>query len=369
MKKQTENRIKNKQKKLRMPLRTHFSLLAIAILSFSCIISCFLVLLGMKIFYRGEITIAITIFMCILSCIMTIILGGILIWVGAAHCIKPIIEVSNAVKKVSEGDFTVKVKRNKKLRGKYDYSNEIDELAESVNKMSAELSGMDYMRKDFMSNVSHELKTPVAAITGFSELLMDGELSEEEEQEYLGYVYNESVRLSKLCENMLQLSRLDNQSIVDKNKEFYLDEQIRKCIIMLSEKWYKRENNFDLQLDKVIIKSNYDLLYQVWTNLIDNAIKYSKPKSTIKIIVTAIDDIIEVIICDEGIGISQEKTERIFDRFYQCEESHKHLGNGLGLSIVKRILELLDGKISCESKIGEGTKMIILIKKEEFTTK
>ncbi len=138
---------------------------------------------------------------------------------------------------------------------------------------------------------------------------------------------------------------------------------------MLSEKWDNRENNFDLQLDKVIIKSNYDLLYQVWTNLIDNAIKYSRPKSTIKIILTSIDDNVEVIICDEGIGISEEKTTRIFERFYQCDESHKNLGNGLGLSIVKRILELLGGKIYCESKIGEGTKMTILIKKEEFTTK
>lgn len=369
MKKLSNIRTKKKQKKLKMSLRIHFSLVAIATLTFSCIISCVIVLLGMKLFYKGEVTMPISIFMCIFACIMTIVLGGILLWVGTAHFIKPIIEVSNAVKKVSEGDFTVKIKRNEKLRGKYQYSNEIDELAESVNKMSAELSGMDYMRKDFMSNVSHEVKTPVAAITGFSELLMDGGLSKEEEQEYLGYVYNESVRLSKLSENMLQLSRLDNQSIVDKNKEFSLDEQLRKCIIMLSEKWANRENNFDLQLDKVIIKSNYDLLYQVWTNLIDNAIKYSRPKSTIKIILTSIDDNVEVIICDEGIGISEEKTTRIFERFYQCDESHKNLGNGLGLSIVKRILELLGGKIYCESKIGEGTKITILIKKEEFTTK
>jgi signal transduction histidine kinase len=363
MKKLSENKIDKKHRRIRISLRIHFALMAIATLCFSCIISYIVVKSGVKLFYNGDVTIQVAILMCFLACIMTMVLGGILLWIGTAHFIRPIIEISNAVKKISEGDFTVKIKRNEKLRGNYNYSNEIDELAENFNKMSAELNGMDYMRKDFMSNVSHEVKTPVASITGFTEILMDGGLSEEEEKEYLGYVYNESVRLSKLCENMLSLSRLDNQSIVNKNKEFSLDEQLRKCIIMLSEKWTDRENYFDLQLEKVTIKSNYDLLYQVWTNLIDNSIKYSRPKSTIKVRLICMGDSAEVTIDDEGIGIPKEKMDRIFEKFYQCEESHKNLGNGLGLSIVKRILELLGCEISYESKIDKGTKMTILIHK------
>lgn len=361
MKKLSKNKTGKKQKKLRMSLRMHFALMSITTLCFSCIISYIVVKSGMKLFYNGDVSMNVAISMCFLAIIMTMILGGILLWIETGHFIRPIIEVSDAVKQVSEGDFTVKIKRNEKLRAGYDYGNELDELAESVNKMSAELNGMDYMRKDFMSNVSHEVKTPVASIIGFTEILMDGGLSEEEEKEYLEYVHNESIRLSKLCENMLSLSTLDNQSIVDRNEEFSLDEQLRKCIIMLSEKWADRENHFDLQLEQVTIKSNYDLLYQIWTNLIDNAIKYSKPESTIKITLTYIDHNVEVTIYDEGIGIPKEKVNRIFEKFYQCDESHKNLGNGLGLSIVKRILELLGCEISCESKTGKGTKMNILI--------
>jgi signal transduction histidine kinase len=217
------------------------------------------------------------------------------------------------------------------------------------------------MRKDFMSNVSHEIKTPVAAITGFSEILLDGGLSVEEQQEYLNYLNEESIRLSRLCENMLRMSRLDNQYIVEKKQKVQIDEQIRRCIIVLNEKWSEKNIIFDLQLERNSLLSDYDLLFQVWTNLIDNAIKYSGQDGTIQIFTGIDDGMLTVTIRDEGIGIAKEKQARIFDKFYQCDESHKKQGSGLGLSIVKRILELLEGTIELTSEEGKGTSMTVRI--------
>ncbi len=356
-----DQRQQKEYKKFRRPLRLHFSLSSIAVLCISCLFSCALVVLGVKLFYKGTLSVDVVVLLCLLVCILSMTFGGIALWIGAIRLTKPIEEVSQAVKKVAEGDFSVRIPRNTSRRGDYPYMNELDELAENFNKMSSELNGMDYMRKDFMSNVSHEVKTPVAAITGFTEILLDGGLEEEERQEYLKLVNQESVRLSNLCENMLRMSRLDHQQIVVRTDEVRIDEQIRKCIIMLSEKWADHELQYELQLNPATIVSDADLLMQVWTNLIDNAIKYSPPNGTIRIDEACRHDELVVLIQDEGIGISAGKLEKIFDKFYQCEESHKKQGNGLGLSIVKRILELLNGSITCESTPSVGTTMSVRI--------
>ncbi len=349
----------NKNRKFRASLRLHFSLAAIMTLCFSCLFSCALVIVPVRLFYRGPLTGDTVILLCLLVCALSMTLGGIALWFGTVHITRPIDVVSQAVKKVAEGDFTIRIPRNKERRGGYSYTNELDELSENFNKMVSELDGMDYMRKDFMSNVSHEVKTPVAAITGFTEILLDGGLDEEDQQDYLKLVNQESIRLSVLCENMLRMSRLDYQQIVTKTDEVRIDEQIRKCIIMLSEKWADHETRYDLQLTPATIASDADLLMQVWMNLIDNAIKYSPAGSTLRMKETCENNELVVLIQDEGIGISPEKREKIFDKFYQCEESHKKQGNGLGLSIVKRILELLDGSITCESTPSVGTTMSV----------
>jgi signal transduction histidine kinase len=291
------------------------------------------------------------------------IFGGVALWHGAQFVTNPIVKISEGVKKVADGDFSIQLTFNGRFMKSQDglYSDEIDELANNFNKMARELNGMDYMRKDFMSNVSHEIKTPVAAITGFSEILLDGGLEEQEQKEYLTYLNQESLRLSRLCENMLRMSRLDNQIIVEKKQEVKVDEQLRRCIIMLGEKWADKEINFELQLEKCIILSDYDLLFQIWTNLIDNAIKYSGQKSTIWITADIYRDFLKVSIRDEGIGIPAQKLSKIYDKFYQGDESHKKLGSGLGLSIVKRIIEILNGSISCTSEEGKGTTMTVVL--------
>jgi signal transduction histidine kinase len=290
------------------------------------------------------------------TCFMTMLLGGSALWYVSKFITDPIVKVSKAVKKIAEGDFSVRLEPVGQ--------DEIGQLAVGVNKMIKELNGMEYMGKDFMSNVSHEIKTPVSAITGFSELLLDGNLSVAKEKEYLSCLYSESLRLSRLCDNMLKMSKLDNQEIITDRKEFYVDEQIRKCMIFLSEKFEEKEIDFELNLKKCKIKNNSDLLYQVWINLIENAIKFSKEKGKIYVSATCNEDNteIQVIIKDEGPGIRADKLPKIFDKFYQCDESHKTEGHGLGLSIVKRIIQLTGGSIECTSQENEGCEFRIILR-------
>lgn len=352
---------KEEKRRLRISLRIHFSLVSISTLCSACVFSFIFVLAGIKLFYHGDFTLPVVIIIGLLVCCLSILLGGIMLWFGTIHLTRPIEEVSRAVKEVANGDFTVHINKKVKNLGKYVFVNEIDELAENFNTMTAELNGMDYMRKDFMSNVSHEVKTPVAAITGFTEILMEGGLNTEEQQEYLAFINKESLRLSRLCENMLRMSRLDHQQIVVKKDNVRVDEQIRKCIIMLSEKWTDKARNYELDCDNLIIQSDADLLMQIWANLIDNAIKYSPENSSIYITGKIENNYLVVSIKDEGDGISTKKQSKIFEKFYQCEESHKKQGNGLGLSIVKRVVVLLGGSITCISEEGKGTIMEVKI--------
>jgi signal transduction histidine kinase len=352
---------KIKSRKFKISLRIYFSAVFITILCTACIMSYSIVFTGVKLFYYGEITMPILFAISVLVCVLTMLFGGVMFWFGSLHLTKPLSEISDAAKKVADGDFGINIKRNEKRRGEFEFSNEIDELAVNFNKMAKELKGMEYIRKDFISNVSHEVQTPVAAITGFTEILLEEGLSREEQQEYLLLVNKESIRLSHLCENMLRMSRLDNQQIVVKKGKVRVDEQLRKCIIMLSEKWSDEKREYELDFQELIIQSSSDLLMQIWYNLIDNAIKYSTEDSTIWISGKIEEEFLTVTIKNEGKGISIDKQQKIFDKFYQCEESHKKQGNGLGLSIVKRIVELLGGTVNCRSEALEGTIMEVKV--------
>ena len=348
--------MESKKRKYKWTLRKYIAIVSILTFISSCIISTAITIGAIKIFYKEAITYEKLVLVCILILVLALIIAWFSLWVGAGHLTKPLIDVSNTVKQVAEGNFKVNIKRRNTTDCEYEYINEVDELAKNVNKMVAELDGMDYMRKDFMSNVSHEIKTPIAAITGFTEILLDGSIDESERQEYLEVINKESMRISRLCENMLHMSRLDSQVIVTNLQKIRLDEQLRKCIILLTEKWSDKEIDFSIDLEEVSILSDYDMLQQVWINLIDNAIKYSGENCKIDISVKRLNDTsVKVSISDNGIGIEEGKLHRIFDKFYQCEESHKKSGSGLGLSISKRIVELLNGTIECKSKKDSGT--------------
>lgn len=355
-----------KNKKYKMNLRRYMMLVSITTLVFSFIISALIVFLGVKMFFYGKMTHVVLVVGGFVFCVLVITIDAFLFWSGSEHLITPLLKVNDAVTQVAKGNFKVQIKRQEVTEANYQYFNEIDELSKNVNKMVKELDGMEYMRKDFMRNVSHEVKTPIAAITGFSELLLDRKLTEEEQIEYLDIINKESMRISRLCQNMLSMAMLDNQVIVAENKQIQLDEQIRKSVIVLSEKWSEKEIDFNIELESIVIESDPDMLQQVWINLIDNAIKYSGEKSTIDILAKEQDNyMVEVVIKDHGKGISQEKIPKIFDMFYQCDESHKNCGNGLGLSIVQRIIELLHGTIVCESEEEIGTTMKVRLQKKK----
>lgn len=299
----------------------------------------------------------------IYNCIIICGLGSVLLRREAARIAKPIEDVNAATERIAHGDFTVRVEPDTSAAD----IEELTALRENFNKMASELEGMDYLRKDFMSNVSHELKTPIAAIAGFAELLQDASLSAEERAEYAELTREQALRLSTLCENMLNMSRLSNQEIVVRHEEIRLDEQIRKVVIALLEKWSDRDVEFDLKLPEITVTTDPGLLEQVWTNLLDNAIKYSPDGSTIH--VTCREPMgkgmenghVKVYIRDEGVGIDPEKLPKIFDQFYQCEESHKQMGHGLGLAITKRIAELLQLSIDVQSVPGEGSSFVVTL--------
>ena len=354
--------MESKKRKYKWTLRKYIAIVSILTFISSCIISTAITIGAIKIFYKEAITYEKLVLVCILILVLALIIAWFSLWVGAGHLTKPLIDVSNTVKQVAEGNFKVNIKRRDTTKCEYEYINEVDELAKNVNKMVAELDGMDYMRKDFMSNVSHEIKTPIAAITGFTEILLDDNIDENERQEYLKVINKESMRISRLCENMLHMSRLDSQVIVSSMQKIRLDEQLRKCIILLTEKWSDKEIDFSIDLEEVSILSDSDMLQQVWINLIDNAIKYSRENCKIDISVKSFNDkSVVVSISDNGIGIEEEKIHKVFDKFYQCEESHKKSGSGLGLSISKRIIELLNGTIECRSKKDFGTTMVVTL--------
>lgn len=275
-------------------------------------------------------------------CVLTTVLSTATFYFGTAYFLRYIERFNKASKRIGDGDFSVRVERNRdKFRGNFIYLHELDELADSTNKTVSELEKMNFLQKDFISNVSHELKTPLSVISGFCEILLD-EPDEADRKRYLNLIHAEANALSELCENMLLLSKLDNNTIVPQNDVIRVDEQIRKALSALIQK-HKSEHELELLLNPVSLKTNASMLMQVWINLLDNALKYSKSKICIECFEQ--NGEIVVRIKDDGEGIKPSKLERIYDKFYQCEESHKKKGSGLGLSIVRRILEHLKGEI------------------------
>lgn len=280
-----------------------------------------------------------------------ILIGALLITISGKRAVKPILDLTAATQEVAKGNFDIQVEVKS-----YD---EIGLLTENFNKMTRELKNIEYLRKDFISNVSHEFKTPIASIQGFAKLLQSDYLSEEERKEYTNIIVEETRRLSNLSSNILKLSKLENQEILEKKDTFFLDEQIRKSILLLEPQWSKKNIEFDIRLDKIQYLGDEELLQQIWINLLGNAIKFSHQNGKIEIELREKDSMIHVEITDYGIGMKEETKNRIFEKFFQGDQSHSYEGNGLGLSLVKRIVDICGGSIYVESELNRGTKFSI----------
>jgi len=290
------------------------------------------------------------------------VLMGFSIFIGTAiaaffskKALTPIRKVVEATNKVAGGDFDVRVD----IKGIY----ELEELSRSFNKMTHELSSVESLRGDFINNFSHEFKTPIVSIRGFAKLLKDGNLSDEEKQEYLEIIITESQRLAELATNVLSLSKYEAIDIVTDKAPFRMDEQIRRAIAITEPKWSARNLNFNIGMDEITFIGNENLTQQIWINLLENAIKFSKLSGNIGISLMDGGETIYFSIQDDGIGMDEETKLHIFDKFYQGDKSHKNMGNGLGLTIVKRIVELCGGTIGVESALGKGSVFTIHLPK------
>lgn len=264
---------------------------------------------------------------------------------------KSIIE---GLRRISKGDFSVVLDKNKEY-------GEFGEIVESINEMASELSQMEIMRQDFISNVSHEIQSPLTSIRGFARALQDETLNAESRRHYLDIIEAESIRLSGLSDHLLKLSALESGNVPFETQIYRLDKQLRDMILASEPQWLDKNIEVEAELEEVNVSAVKDLLSQVWTNLLHNSIKFTPQNGCIHIRLRTVDERVEVEFQDSGIGISEEDLPRIFERFYKADKARSASGggSGLGLSLVKKIVELHEGKVAVTSRLGEGTSFIV----------
>lgn len=260
-----------------------------------------------------------------------------------------------AQKKIASGDYNVNLNNNTEELGPF------NELVDSVNYMALELNKMEKMRLEFISNVSHEIQSPLTSIRGFAQALRNEKLDSENRLRYLNIIEAESMRLSKLSDNLLRLASLESDTIKFKLNPYRLDKQIRRIVLSCEPQWIDKSINMDVSLEEIEINADEDMMDQVFINLINNSIKFTPEGGSIKVDLRKKHNTIEFKVTDTGIGIAEEDQNHIFERFFKGDKSRRPAikGNGLGLSIVKKILDLHHGTIKFQSKLGEGTTFTV----------
>lgn len=289
-----------------------------------------------------------------IMCVVSIIVGlaatqGLAKWFSV-----PIKKLRQGMEKVADGDFTVQLTTRSK-------SKEIREVYAGFNMMMNEINSTEILQTNFVSNVSHEIKTPISAIEGYSMLLQGCDNLSDEQREYIDKIVFNTKRLSSLTGSILLLSKLENQQIQSNKSLFSLDEQIRQAIVDLESEWEKKNIEFDVDLESVNYFGDETLLRHVWSNLIGNAIKFNKDGGSIFISMVKEDKKIKIYVKDTGIGISEDTKKHIFDKFYQGDTSHKDQGNGLGLSLVKKIISLEEGEVFADNEPDGGCKFTVIL--------
>ncbi|HML46416.1 MAG TPA: HAMP domain-containing sensor histidine kinase [Clostridia bacterium] len=259
--------------------------------------------------------------------------------------LRPVNVLISGMARLASGDYAARIDL-----GKFSIA---QKLSESFNALAAELQNTEMLRSDFVNNFSHEFKTPIVSIRGFAKLLQKGSLQDEQRREYLAIIVEESTRLSDMATSVLNLAKIENQSILTDLSRFNLSEQIRNCILLLEKKWTKKGLTMIADFDEHYIVANEEMLKQVWINLIDNAVKFSPEAGEIGISIAEVPGAITVSVKNNGAEISRESMQRIFHKFYQGDASHSSEGTGLGLAIVKRIVDLHKGSISVASSPEE----------------
>ncbi|WP_144611020.1 envelope stress sensor histidine kinase HitS [Bacillus cereus] len=290
----------------------------------------------------------------------------VFIWVLIGVLMRPkrqamIWTIIEPIQKIAKGDFSVKIRNEEK------YDGEIGVLVKSINDMTDELNAMEKMRQEFVSNVSHEIQSPLTSIKGFARALQDDNFSEDKRKHYLAIIETETTRLSKLSQNLLKLTLLESEEYTPERVAYQLDQQLKQIVLNSEPLWVEKEIELELDLEKVYVIADQESLSQVWINLIHNSIKFTPSGGTITIQLKENEKVVEVRIRDSGIGISEEQKQHIFERFYKADSSRNRTygGSGLGLAIVKKVLDLHQGEIKVESEDGDGAEFIVCIPKYE----
>ncbi|PYZ94719.1 two-component sensor histidine kinase [Salipaludibacillus keqinensis] len=295
-----------------------------------------------------------------MALLIVLICGSLLIFLASRYVVDPIKKLTTAAKEMAKGNFSIRLKNKNN-------QDEVGELIRSFNHMASEVEQIDKMRDDFVSSVSHEFQSPLTSIRGFTKAIRDDVVPKKNQKEYLDIIYEETQRLSRLSENLLQLASLESDHYPLKHVKYRLDEQFRRAVLATEPLWKKKQLGLELNLDSVEVKADEDLLNQVWVNLLANAIKYSPQGETLTCTLKEIGKNIEVSIEDNGKGIPEEEIPHLFNRFYKVDKARSSSieGNGLGLSIVKKILSIHNFDIQVTSEHHKGSTFTVVIPLDE----
>ena len=269
---------------------------------------------------------------------------------------RPVKQILEATEKIMQGDFSIRIAPVKEFAGETGFN----EIIKAINKMTAELAGTETLRTDFIANVSHELKTPLAVMGNYATMLQKPGISEKDRVEYAKAISHSSRRLAALITNILKLNKLENQQIFPQLDEYDLGEQLCENLLQFEEVWEKKNLNIETDIeDDVRIRSDAELLSLVWNNLISNAVKFTPEEGTIGVSLKTEGKLVIVSVSDTGCGIKPEVGQHIFEKFYQGDISHATQGNGLGLALVKRVVDILNGEIGVQSVYGQGSTFTV----------
>lgn len=339
--------------RLRHTLRWRLTLFVFAIMLVSGILTATVYVVLLLLFAKMPLVVLLTtnpLVLAIILLLVSALIGTILSALLGKYHLRPIKMVSNATKEVKKGNFKVEIPADTLVA-----ESEMGQLIRNFNEMVRELDGIELFRNDFINNFSHEFKTPIVSIRGFARELQREDLSPAQRQEYAKIIAEESDRLAKLSINVLELSKLENQQIITDQSEFFLDEQLRQCILLHESAWTKKEIEMIPELDEVCFFGNEEILSHIWVNLIGNAIKFTPKAGTVTVRLIASENEITVSVSDTGIGMSEDVKQHIFEKFYQGDQSHSKSGYGIGLTMAHRAAVLSGGTIHVESTLGKGS--------------
>ena len=273
---------------------------------------------------------------------------------------RPVKRITKGLEKIAGGDFTQPIDPFPEIAGLGQYN----EIIAYINKMTKELSGVETLRTDFVSNVSHEMKTPLAVIKNYAQLLQSGSITCEERLSYAQSIAESTDRLSSLVVNILKLNKLENQQIYPQTRTYDLSQQLCESLLDFEAQWERKHIEIETDIeDGVMITADPELLSPVWHNLISNAIKFTQQGGTVRVTVKTDNELAYVTVSDTGCGMDRATGQHIFEKFYQGDTSHASQGNGLGLALVKRIIDITEAEISVESEIGKGSTFTIKLRK------